>query len=1058
QWVHRHGRGLDLITPLIRQILEGVGAIHRLDMVHHDLKPGNVMVNQHLLRIVDFGLAWAPQAGRQLDETGVIVGTPEYMAPEQFLEAAPDLRADVYALGVMIYELLTGRYPFAQGDLKFLIQQRLHGLPVPIQNYRTDLPDRYADLVMRMLARDPDERPSSCEQVLAEWTGERQTANGSQRLFEPRFVGRLGELDRVYALIARAAADDTTVTFVTGEAGSGKSCFLSHVARSAGFYGAAVARGGWEAGNPRPLSGLLEALQSLGELELPSADHRTALFAAVQETLSTALANKPLLIILEDLHFSGGFGIELVVWLMRNRALFRKLALLISLRDEALERGSSLRRLLDVFVDHDRIQLLTLPPLEPDRMTDMVSSMLGTRQVDAALMDRLAETTGGNPLHIWEEVHELTAAGVLERVGGQWEYHPAQHEKSSLPEKLARRFNHFSPEEMRVLQQAAVLGPDFSLELLHRTLPDERVGLEVVEHALHLRILIRRPVREGREMLAFYHARLRDAVLADINPARLADYHRTAAVALNACDPDDVFYLAYHWSGAGDAKRASAYLLQAALKARRHGDLHRSAECLHQALSLVPSAEQDRIREDLVNVLLMLGHTIEARTHLNHLLEDGHLDPVRRMRAWRKLGRAFLYEGRSGDAVRAFNEGITLCEKPPSALSSMEVRAAFGAAHVHHFLHLHTGDESRREQITELFLLYNGLTHALFEHSEPGTPQLAELAALRQRNLAESLQDSLSLARSAATFVLSGLRHESAMGKLLPVLRQALDLVPTLARGPAKAHILITLAQAAMQTSLHADAGPLAHTAVELAEAFGDVVDHVDASVVLADCEMWYGDLSWAHTLLNGVWGLAEHAGFHQVVRGINARLALVNALSGETEAAVRWTGALAMVVATPTGLHPWHVLSRAWLRLQRQDAAGAATELHDLLELMHPGTTPVFLHAIATALWALARLELVGQAPPGGVRPHRDGGGDLYDGVARLLEGLSEAEHGHAPRAAAALQRARQHFEAAGTKLLAAWTWVRQAQLQNQASDLTAAARLLEGCGAYSAAVSLLT
>ncbi len=102
---------------------------HQLGIVHRDLKPANVLINQEgLLKIVDFGVAAAQREGdTQLTKTGYVIGSPKYMAPEQILGKKVDERADIYALGVMLYEMVTGVPPYSRGDHMSVMYQHVQG-------------------------------------------------------------------------------------------------------------------------------------------------------------------------------------------------------------------------------------------------------------------------------------------------------------------------------------------------------------------------------------------------------------------------------------------------------------------------------------------------------------------------------------------------------------------------------------------------------------------------------------------------------------------------------------------------------------------------------------------------------------------------------------------------------------------------------------------------------------------------------------------------------------------------------------------------------------------
>ena len=175
------GRGLDEVLAkegplsveraalLARHVALGLEAAHRHGIVHRDIKPGNVMVARPGLvevgRIVDFGIARSASMGPRLTQVGLAVGTPGYLAPEQLSGGEVDARADVFSLGVTLYEMLTTRLPWEAADPLALLTALLTHPPVPLSDLRADVPGPLADLVMAMIAPKADLRPSDAGEV-----------------------------------------------------------------------------------------------------------------------------------------------------------------------------------------------------------------------------------------------------------------------------------------------------------------------------------------------------------------------------------------------------------------------------------------------------------------------------------------------------------------------------------------------------------------------------------------------------------------------------------------------------------------------------------------------------------------------------------------------------------------------------------------------------------------------------------------------------------------------------------------------------------------------------
>ena len=160
---------------LLAQVCRALGAAHGRGIVHRDLKPDNVIVvrrddGSDFVKVVDFGIAKSgtrPERGR-LTRAGTIIGTPEYMAPEQAAAATVDHRADVYAFGVLAYELLTGHLPFKADTAIATLLEHQTRTPVPPGQLRAGLPAPFEALILKALAKRPDARQQSMAEVAAD--------------------------------------------------------------------------------------------------------------------------------------------------------------------------------------------------------------------------------------------------------------------------------------------------------------------------------------------------------------------------------------------------------------------------------------------------------------------------------------------------------------------------------------------------------------------------------------------------------------------------------------------------------------------------------------------------------------------------------------------------------------------------------------------------------------------------------------------------------------------------------------------------------------------------
>ena len=247
----------ELAAPTL-SMLETLARVHAVGVVHRDLKPSNVFVGDDLnVTILDFGLAWGPALGEALTQVGGIVGTMEYVAPEQLAGVRGDPRSDLYALGIMLYEALTGTLPHQAKTLGDLAYQKLHVTPRPIRQIAPDTPRRVAQTVERLLSRETADRPESVGDVLHQLYDREVTA------LLASVLPRLGDVDlpsRIAERLQRGESVD-----VTGPLGTGRSRVLTDATE---LLAAAGRTPRWASPGTAPFSSALALFGDLPGLEM----------------------------------------------------------------------------------------------------------------------------------------------------------------------------------------------------------------------------------------------------------------------------------------------------------------------------------------------------------------------------------------------------------------------------------------------------------------------------------------------------------------------------------------------------------------------------------------------------------------------------------------------------------------------------------------------------------------------------------------------------------------------------------------------------------------------
>ena len=208
------GMPIDAAVSLTIQAAEALQAAHADHVVHRDLKPANLFVlDGGLLKICDFGIARAADATTHLTATGQAIGTPAYMSPEQCQGQQVDERSDLYSLGCVLYALLTGQPPFAEGQSLTIMLQHINAAPAAPRTIRPDIPPELDRLILQLLAKDPARRPADAGHVIAALRALRYTPTVKVETF-PRTGQESGE--QLYTPTAKAisatARDATTIS------------------------------------------------------------------------------------------------------------------------------------------------------------------------------------------------------------------------------------------------------------------------------------------------------------------------------------------------------------------------------------------------------------------------------------------------------------------------------------------------------------------------------------------------------------------------------------------------------------------------------------------------------------------------------------------------------------------------------------------------------------------------------------------------------------------------------------------------------------------------------
>jgi len=668
---------------VLARVAEALVIIHDQGLVHRDVTPSNIMLlRDGSLRLMDFGVV--KEAGAEMTQAGEVVGTVAYIAPEQIIGGPVDARADLYALGAVLYLMLTGRRPFNARNLAGYLDKHLNRPPRPPRELAPTLPERLDAICLRLLEKEPDARFASARHLLlalddrplpgeARGEGGRPLDPGQlpvtgrarelgvlreavNRLLVPIGGHRVHEMTRSSAHAERERPPGGLV-IIDATDGMGKSRLASEAMAMARQVDVAVTRVRGT-GDPRPWSGfrsLLEGLDALPGYSVPDSVRRALAGAAKVEAWSIGAAARdlveaagPRLVIVDDAHRVDRSSLDLVAYLYRNLVLRSRFPLLLVLTRDPSEPDGSLGRMLaegGALAEGDPCRL-SLGPVPAAAVEELLLHLVVDDSGSRALAARLAQDGEGNPFFIAQMLRGLVAEEVITggdaNRRGELVLDRAEVARAALPvpgsirQALLARLAPLGPEARAALDVLAV-----AREPLDDTVIGEAAGLgggERLALALgeaHDALLVSSgEAGAGRHVLARH--RLADVLVEDMSDGHRADLHSRLARALERCHRKDlgpvVAAVADHFAEADHPALAWPYLLDAARQQSEHGDVADSLATLDRALLLEPRArayatlaEADRRLSEALQLraaaLVHTGEWAEAKSEARRALE-----------------------------------------------------------------------------------------------------------------------------------------------------------------------------------------------------------------------------------------------------------------------------------------------------------------------------------------------------------------------------------------------------------------------------------------------------
>ena len=629
------------VERLLRQCADALAAIHEKGLVHRDIKPSNILLTQAGdIKLTDFGVIKVLALEQSL--TAELVGTMEYMAPEQIQRDEMDGRTDLYTLGLVLYELLTGERPYRAHTARGYIEQHLRATVKPPVEIDSNVPMHLNAICMRLLQKRPADRYASANHLL-QMLGEHPSHDSLDvERWPPRAVGRTAQRATLEHLIEHLHSDSVgSALLIKGTTGQGKTSLLDAGAEFARTHGVTVARA------RAPQGGGTFSMFEQVYRALPTHDpdprlvnvfdqgvlpvDRYAFYGAFHELLR---AHGALLLILDDLQFCDAPSIEFLLYLVHN-ALHLGSDPFVFVLSQTIG-GAPLH---DDLANSPDLRVLELKPLTAPEVEELILTLLTDNEDSRRLAAWLHEESGGAPAFVLDMLRAMLTEGRLEPNEGKYRLKQRDdgalgREELPLPPSLRQvlqdRIKPLSEKAHTVGSILALSRQGIPFDVLLAVAPLEESGLlsaldeleddEIVEHI--------RTADEDRFQLS--HKRFRDVLLARVEAAEIRRLHRSIGENLeryhrhriDAISED----LASHFRLAGLPNKAYLYLTRTAGMYLRGSLYEQATKLFDRALTLEPEARRwmllDEADDRLTRVYIARGRAMFHHGQLEKALSD----------------------------------------------------------------------------------------------------------------------------------------------------------------------------------------------------------------------------------------------------------------------------------------------------------------------------------------------------------------------------------------------------------------------------------------------------
>ena len=540
------------VSRLLAEVATALHYLHQRAIVHRDLKSSNILVlPDGRAKLLDFGTARYLSGDEAVTRQGEFVGTFAYASPEQISGDHVDGRSDLYSMGVLLYRLLTGKRPFDADSPHELARMHVERKPTPPSKLVPAIPAALDELTMRLLEKDPADRPANAQVVAEFLKGQSSIKSAAPETLGPgRLVGRDDIMETIRERLDKP--EPGSMILMVGPEGSGRARVMRMAVASARQKGIRTFGGNF--GGERGIGILSEVVEDVrhsleghevpaesqfwAEMRMRATSRLEGLYLDMLESLVRRCKADvaPVVIALGDMHRASPSALEAIAYMRQKlRELEAPVMFLGTTPDDSDAPGGAIRRRLP---DATRMELR---PLNAGEVRELAGSILGGRPLSRDLSQRIYQVTSGLPGYIGEVLRAMVQGGVLspiltehgihweERTGGKLDIPTTARDATSL------RIDGLGIDRVRVLECLAVAGGASAVQVLAYGLERDTARVQLsLDELESMRLIESFDSGEG-ELWRFKLALTRELILERLRPLWQALFaRRLADVSLQA--------------------------------------------------------------------------------------------------------------------------------------------------------------------------------------------------------------------------------------------------------------------------------------------------------------------------------------------------------------------------------------------------------------------------------------------------------------------------------------------------------------------------------------------